>query len=710
MTTTLPDPTRPPREGTPWTIHLTVGSGRTKPQGWQAAVEATEGLGVVAAWLSGQGQSWDASGKDLWWSLHTFEGHYREAARWTAAAGVGVDVDYCGEEPTGPTHRPPDGRSAGGHLHAEVPRDLALAVQAHARQGLLPGSLFHLTPRGFRLVFLFDTPCTDRDAYVRAAHGAEELAVDALHALELLGCPGFSVDPKVAPDLARFLWRPCGTVDGRDRQAEVLVLRPTPYTVAELVPTPAPAPARPAPARGPDSDDFETAAARFNADRGQDYKTPGRRCFAHDNAGCFFPLKGSPGRWVCFSSNHPTGVGVEGRGCFTGDALDVVAWQERRPRAEVLRALGYLSDRRGSSSTNVPNVPHVGQVGQGEGQARTLPGPVLTDAKWRWLSERGTWLRDRPKARKYLLTMPSDDPHADPLHLDGMMPLGRVGMLAAAGGMGKSWALTQLALCVATGRPWLGTYPVALPGPVLLALAEEEDEEIHRRLYYGAKALGLTEEERERAARNILPLGLCGQRVALTETDNAGRDADTGLAVDLAARLKGSGVEWRLLVLDPLSRFAGADAETDNAAATRFVEALERLTQAPGGPTVMVAHHTNKTSRSAEGAGAGAGAARGSSALTDGVRWQANLDALFENGSWGAVGSEIPDLTRLKVTKSNTARKPEPLYLKRDPDNQGALLPLSPAEVRELAARTAPPRPAKKATAKEGGGDLERFE
>ena len=52
---------------------------------------------------------------------------------------------------------------------------------------------------------------------------------------------------------------------------------------------------------------------------------------------------------------------------------------------------------------------------------------------------------------------------------------------------------------------------------------------------------------------------------------------------------------FRLVVVDPLSRFAGPDAEKDNAAATRFMQALESL--AAPDRAILNAHHTNKLSR-----------------------------------------------------------------------------------------------------------------
>jgi hypothetical protein len=103
-----------------------------------------------------------------------------------------------------------------------------------------------------------------------------------------------------------------------------------------------------------------------------------------------------------------------------------------------------------------------------------------------------------------------------------------------------------------------------------------------------------------------------------------------------------------LIVLDPLSRFAGVETETDNAAATRFVQAIESLTEAPGNPTVLVAHHTTKTSRKGEDPALDATAARGASALTDGVRWV--LSMLPEKPDVPGIPSPF---VHLELVKSN---------------------------------------------------------
>ena len=113
-----------------------------------------------------------------------------------------------------------------------------------------------------------------------------------------------------------------------------------------------------------------------------------------------------------------------------------------------------------------------------------------------------------------------------------------------------------------------------------------------------------------------------------------------------------------MIILDPISRFAGASAETDNASATELIALLERLTlELRGRSTVVFGHHMNKN-----GIGnpmTDQGASRGSSALTDSVRLQINLDR-------GERREFDPEIVTLRVVKSNFTEIPLPMTLIKD--------------------------------------------
>lgn len=266
------------------------------------------------------------------------------------------------------------------------------------------------------------------------------------------------------------------------------------------------------------------------------------------------------------------------------------------------------------------------------------------------------------------------------------MPAGKVAMLVAPGGTGKSQALVQLAVSVASGKPWLGTYNVATPGHVLLALGEEDADEMHRRIRNAIDAMGW--DAAPAVERNLHALSLCGETAMLV--DDQGKDTDFGDNLRKGLAAWGGVDSWRLIILDPASRFLGPDAETDNAQATRFIEAVERLTKLPGNPTVLFAHHTNKSALAGD---TDQGAARGSSGLTDGARWQANLDRSHEDPTTEDKaakrrGKLIPDEVTLRVVKANHCPIAPELRLKRDLGRNGFLSPLDPATVSARATAT----------------------
>ncbi len=296
------------------------------------------------------------------------------------------------------------------------------------------------------------------------------------------------------------------------------------------------------------------------------------------------------------------------------------------------------------------------------------------------LGELGPWLTEEPPPRRWLLkTRPkgSEPP-------EGVLPLAVVGMLAAQGAAGKTWALTQLALSVSTGHAWLDNYAVDEPGNVLLALGEEPEDEVRWRLYYAAQEMGLTEEEKRIAAVRLFPLALSGRQVALTLASDVAEKAgltelpETPVAQALRKRLEGR--EWRLIEVDPLSRFAGPDVELDAAQATRFIQVLETFTRVAGNPTVIFAHHTGKAARKDSQRGADATAARGSSALSDAVRWQANLvpeRKLFDD----LYPASKPRL--LTVSFPKTTRSPYTADLRLVRGRHGVLRPADEMEARE---------------------------
>lgn len=293
------------------------------------------------------------------------------------------------------------------------------------------------------------------------------------------------------------------------------------------------------------------------------------------------------------------------------------------------------------------------------GLARVADGPGRLAEVGRslgWMTPSADWIGTTPAERDYLL---HDRPTSQYDALGaGMLPRGNVGLLAAAGGVGKTYALCGLALSLVTGRPWLGWFPVgkSVGGRVALILGEEDAAEVHRRMHIQARAMGL--EAHHGAALTgirVLPGAALSGGLALVDVDPVTRATVATarareLRAYLAAEAEAGGWGWDAVLVDPLSRFAGADTETDNNAATRLVEQLELFTTLPGKPTVIAAHHTRKATEDGPPTlrrPTSAAVVRGSSALVDGARWV------------GALLAGPDGLATFGVVKSNYAPPPK---------------------------------------------------
>lgn len=280
----------------------------------------------------------------------------------------------------------------------------------------------------------------------------------------------------------------------------------------------------------------------------------------------------------------------------------------------------------------------------------------------KFLSEFGeNYLLVKPPSKPMLLEYTNEEKS-----LVGFLPKGIVAMIVGAGGVGKTHLLAQMAISVATGTPFLDKINPTKHcgqnnrGNVFLGFGENQDEDIHRLLYKATKGIR-TQENSETllraASKNIAAFSFSGQQASFIED---GKPSIYFRELKMRLEDKAPDGGWSLIILDPVSRLMGADAETDNAAATQFIALLEELTiDLPGNPTVLFSHHTNK---SAIGAGnkQDQTAARGSSALTDGVRWQSNFIKEVDK-EFNPTG-----ISTLQMTKSNFTAVFEKIDTKKD--------------------------------------------
>jgi RecA-family ATPase len=184
--------------------------------------------------------------------------------------------------------------------------------------------------------------------------------------------------------------------------------------------------------------------------------------------------------------------------------------------------------------------------------------------------------------------------------------------------------LLQLAVGVSSGIPVAGHWQVGETGSVLVFCAEDDEDEIHRRLSRIRNYLFWSGNVGQLAGieKRLFVFSTIGTDTLLTKRQATGEVVATDVTSRIMAMARHLN-DLRLIVIDPASRFRGGD-ENKNEDATRFVEALEALAKQTGA-SVLIAHHASKASLSPD-SDPSQGASRGASALTDGLRWQMNLN------------------------------------------------------------------------------------
>lgn len=303
----------------------------------------------------------------------------------------------------------------------------------------------------------------------------------------------------------------------------------------------------------------------------------------------------------------------------------------------------------------------IAQITGGSPKGMAITGKRLTN----WFTGKRL-----PPRRCVLTDMFTDDPNGAPFLIRG-----KTAMLAAPGGTGKTGVLTQMAIAVASGGAWFDLQ--AEEGKVLLLLGEEDEEEIQRRMRNIYEGLELSDEKKEellpKLQKNLVAMPGYSMDLRLQNEEYG----TTYWFEQLKGYLEEQG-PWALIIIDPASRFMGSEAETDNAAATRFMELLEELTKVNGEPALLFAHHTNKGELSKNLRDTDQGGARGSSAITDGARWQANM-------VWLSDHEELPDEWRqwraLKVVKSNYTPRGRTIVMK--PGKGGVMIQATREELAE---------------------------
>lgn len=262
--------------------------------------------------------------------------------------------------------------------------------------------------------------------------------------------------------------------------------------------------------------------------------------------------------------------------------------------------------------------------------------------------------------------------------IDNLIPAGSVGGLLSAGGVGKSFIAIALAQALATGRPFCNNpaWGVPLPGSTLILNAEDDREEFARRVY---SCLALTDrqnafdptydglEMRTQVGSRVYYRYIGGEPTPLAD----GRQITPNVQrlVEYVRSIK----DLRLIILDPANVFDHGD---ENAANERniFVQALRRLAEKTGA-TVLIVHHVNKSSVRDDAGGLSI-AARGSSALVDGVRFAINLATMTprQAAEYEVAEDDVYKYVALYQAKANYSKQHGVRWLQRSDAGFGGAL------------------------------------
>lgn len=367
----------------------------------------------------------------------------------------------------------------------------------------------------------------------------------------------------------------------------------------------------------------------------------------------------------------------------------VVVWPDNDPAGERFAdAVIPRLARIGARVRRVALPPHrpkkwdaADAVAEGMDVATLIAGAALvSDVEARSPLEIGDWhaaerFTGEPRARRWLV--------------EGVFPQAQAALVAAAGGVGKSFLLLSLAREVATFFGSWRSLPTMFGGTLVghgvavYITAEDDAIEIHNRL----NALGPIPD-----GLYVVPLPDAGGAMPLFAPDPATRGpAITAVWVGLERQFKAI-PELRAIVLDPLQPLCALDLNVPENA--QFVCSRLAALAASTGASVIVSHHFAK--REASTPEQAREAIRGTGGLVDGVRsvyalWHPKdeqaiaickaLDAPYERGKV-VMGGVVKANGRANLTVTTFVRDARGLLVDRSREvaqagtKDGDLLPV----------------------------------
>jgi RecA-family ATPase len=224
--------------------------------------------------------------------------------------------------------------------------------------------------------------------------------------------------------------------------------------------------------------------------------------------------------------------------------------------------------------------------------------------------------------------------------VDGMIPHRTVTLFSGDGGSGKTQTALQLIVASSLGLQWLGKD--VGPGPCLLYTAEDESDELHRRLAATVAKTG----HRLADLEGVRLICMAGHDAVLAKPNALKAIGATMLFEKLKAEVEA--LKPRLIVIDPAADVFGGD-EIVRVQVRQFVQKLASLALESNCAVVLLSHP------SLTGLNSGSGTS-GSTAWSNSVRSRLYLEAVKGD----------PDRRVLKVMKANYGRTGEEIAIRWD--------------------------------------------
>jgi methylmalonyl-CoA mutase cobalamin-binding subunit len=235
-------------------------------------------------------------------------------------------------------------------------------------------------------------------------------------------------------------------------------------------------------------------------------------------------------------------------------------------------------------------------------------------------------------------------------HVEGWFPARTVHLMMGDGGTGKSLLALQMAAATATGTPWIGL-DVSRPGPVVYYGAEDDMDEMHRRLAGICEAMEIGAE----CFRGKLHMRSAVAEDSIFATVGPdGRVKPTKLLKRINREI--AAVQPRLVILDTLANLHALDPNNQEQARA-FVGFLVEVAQTHDCSVLLLAH----PSRSGMASGGGDGFS---------VGWSNSV----RSRSYLRADKDAPDVRVLENLKANYGPHAAAVQLMW---NNGALVPVA---------------------------------